>query len=300
LLNFQTIGFTFVPDPKANRVRIAPEPRPATLEINNNIKYVDGKCRGRHRQIRMDISPDPLAPSVSFHGRYPGSCGESTLHRVVLAPAPLVFAVFTTQWSEMGGTLTGQLRTRATPKAARHLYTARSRPLAELLRGVNKYSNNVMARHLFLTLGAERFGPPGTVEKGRAALGEWLQDQRLDLPELFVDNGSGLSRQTRISAHSLVRLLVRAYQSPFLAEFAASLPISGVDGTLRRRFQGEPLARHLRMKTGTIDDVRAIAGYLSTRSGRTYAVAMLHNHPGIHQGSGTQVQDALLRWLFER
>ena len=300
LVNFQTVGFTFLPDTAARRVRITPEPSPANLSILNNIKYLNGKCRGRQRILNPEVSRTDTETTVRFTGRYPAGCGEYVLHRAVMNPVPLAYGVFRNLWAELGGSLGGGVRTGLVPAKARRLYTLQSRPLAELLRGVNKYSNNVMARHLLLTMGAERYGPPGTVEKGRTAISDWLRARQLDFPELFVANGSGLSRQTRISVRSLGRLLVMAYHHPFLAELASSLPIAAVDGTLRRRFRGETLARRARMKTGTINDVKGIAGFLSSRAGRTYAVAILQNHAGVHRGPGTEVQNVLLRWLYQQ
>jgi D-alanyl-D-alanine carboxypeptidase/D-alanyl-D-alanine-endopeptidase (penicillin-binding protein 4) len=94
-------------------------------------------------------------------------------------------------------------------------------------------------------------------------------------------------------------LLLTAYNSPYLPELQSSLPIAALDGTLRKRFRGEALAGRLRLKTGTINHVKAIAGFILARSGQTFAVAVLHNHPGVHRGSGTAVQNVLLRWLFE-
>ncbi len=299
LLNFQVVGFQFLPDPVAKRVRIVPDPKPANLKINNQLKYLNGPCRGRHKRVKMRTYRHKSNTSIEFTGNYPGSCGEYILHRVVLPPAELVYGVFKTLWTELGGTLSGGVRTSKAVANARSLFTLRSRPLAELLYGINKYSNNVMARQLLLTMGAKRYGAPGTLAKGRTAIKDWLQAHKLPIPELHLANGSGLSRNTRISARSLGRFLVLAHNHPFMAEFAASLPLSAVDGTLRRRFKNGPLAGRLRLKTGTIDDVRAIAGYLLSRSGKTYAVVMLHNHPGIHINKGTRIQDTLLRWLYE-
>ncbi len=300
LLNFQTVGFTFVPNRITKNVQIAADPPPANLKIHNNLKYIGGKCRGPLRHVRMKIASAPKVTAVNFTGKYPASCGKSVLYRVVLEPDQLLYGVFKTLWRELGGSLRGGLRKGATPANAQRLSVLTSRPLAEQIRDINKYSNNVMARQLLLTMGAEHAGAPATLEKGRTAITVWLRKQGLNFPGLFLDNGSGLSRQTRISARNLGQLLVHAHKHPFVAEFISSLPLSAVDGTLRKRFRGEPLARQVRMKTGTINDVRAIAGYLSSQSGRTFAVAILQNHPGVHRGTGTQVQNALLRWLSQR
>ena len=149
-------------------------------------------------------------------------------------------------------------------------------------------------------MGAEKVEPPGTVEKGRDAINQWLKTIELGFPELVLDNGAGLPRQTRISAASLGRLLLAAYRDPLMPEFVASLPLSAIDGTLRKRFRGEPLAGRAHIKTGTLDDVRAMGGYVLAADGRTFVVVSLQNYPGIHHGLGTRVQDTLLRWVFEQ
>ena len=158
-----------------------------------------------------------------------------------------------------------------------------------------------MSRNLLLTLGAERFGAPGTTDKGRRAVRAWLKGRGIDLPHLVLANGAGLSRDTRLSARGLGRLLLAGDRSRFRPEFAASLPLASLDGTMRSRLKGRPEASRARIKTGMLDGVRAMAGYVRTPRGRTLAVAALQEHPGIHRtAAGTAVQDALLLWLLDR
>jgi len=296
LLNFQTIRFVFFPE--SGNIRAFAEPNPANLVIDNGLRAVAGACQGRHRRIDMRVAEAQGITTVRFTGDYPLACGESDLYRAVMPNRELVHGVFRDLWEELGGTLEGTLadgRAGGDP-----FYSLPSRPLAELIRSMNKFSNNVMTRQLLLTIGAERLGAPGTPAKGRQAVLDWLKANGLAFPELVLDNGAGLSRRTRISARNLGRLLLNADASPYRAELISSLPISAVDGTLRRRFRNEPLASQMHIKTGTLDNVRAMAGFLTTRSGRRLVVVSLHNAPGVDQGSGTEVQNALLRWLFDR
>lgn len=153
-----------------------------------------------------------------------------------------------------------------------------------------------MTRHLLLTLGVERHGAPGNLEKGRETLQAWLEDRGLAVPGTFIDNGAGLSRRTRITASMFGRMLVDAWQHPYMPELVASMPIASVDGTLRNRFRGDTAGR-MHLKTGRLDHVSAIAGIVTSRSGRRYAVVVIMNEPNAHQGSGEAVQDALLRWV---
>ena len=186
------------------------------------------------------------------------------------------------------------------PEEVEPLVTFDSLPLAEIISRVNKNSNNVMARQILYTLSAEVLGPPGTESGGRSVIGEWLQDTGIEFPHLELDNGAGLSREARVSASEFAALLEYAWRQPYMPEYLASMALSGLDGTLRRRFDDADLTGQAHLKTGSLDHVAAIAGYLQSRSGRRFAVVMLHNHDDVHRGPGEEAQFALLRWLYEQ
>ena len=300
LINFGVIGFWLVPDREAGKVNITTDPPMSTVKIDNRIKLSTARCSAGPTNLEFKVLSREQGGSVRFSGGYPSACGRYALTRAVSTPVPYAFGVFEAMWRDLGGSIEGKARVGEVPANARRLHGVKSPPLAEIIRTTNKFSNNVMSRHLLLTLGAEKIGTPGTPEKGRDAINKWLKTINLDFPELVLDNGAGLSRQVRISAESLGRLLIAAHRDPLMPEFVASLPLSAVDGTLKKRFRGEPLAGRAHIKTGTIDDVRAMAGYVLAPDGRTFVVVSLHNYPGIHHGLGTRVQDALLRWVFEQ
>ncbi len=172
--------------------------------------------------------------------------------------------------------------------------------LSEVIRLVNKFSSNVMARHLLLTLAVEKAGRPGTTAAGGRVIGEFFAGRGVDVPGLVLENGSGLSRVERISAEGLANVLLDAWRSPYAAEIQASLPLSAVDGTLRRRFRSPDMEGRLRMKTGSLQDVSALAGYVNAASGRSYVTVIMLNHPGADSGAGESVQAALVNWVFAR
>jgi D-alanyl-D-alanine carboxypeptidase/D-alanyl-D-alanine-endopeptidase (penicillin-binding protein 4) len=150
-----------------------------------------------------------------------------------------------------------------------------------------------MARQLLLTIAAETAGRPGNAARGAAAVRAGLAARGLDLPDLLMENGSGLSRTERISADSLVRLLQHAFAGAWMPEFMSSLPIVGLDGTMKNR-NGAAGSAHI--KTGLLSDVRAIAGYVLAASGKRYVVVVLVNHPNARD---TQpALDALLEWVY--
>jgi D-alanyl-D-alanine carboxypeptidase/D-alanyl-D-alanine-endopeptidase (penicillin-binding protein 4) len=300
LLNFHAVNFRIEPDADVRRARIVADPQPDHVKIVNRVKLIDGPCRYWNSRPKMRVIHTPHTDTVHFSGRYAAACGQRSLFRSISEPAPYVYGVFENLWREQGGRFGGQLREGLLPAEARLLHTAYSRPLADVIRSTNKYSNNVMSRQLLLTLGAETYDPPGTLAKGVQAVHAWLQKKGLHFPELVLDNGTGLSREVRISARHLGELLLAAYRSPRMPEFVSALPIAGVDGTLHKRFSDSDFAGRLHVKTGTLDNVRAMAGYLLDAQGRRLVVVYLHNHRGAHLRAGAQVEAVFLRWLHNR
>lgn len=297
LLNFNAIELLFRPE--QGRVSIISTPAPTTLRLRNQLKLTRGACRKQH--ISMTTSAADSHTELLVQGRYPANCGISTLYRAVMPARQMFAGTFIDLWQQQGGSIKADFHAAVLPASApQALYVHPSRPLAELLRGMNKYSNNVMTRQLFLTLGAERFGAPATLIKSRNTINQWLQDNGLYFPELQLDNGAGLSRTSRITARHLAQVLILAKKSDYSPELLASMPIVGIDGTMRRRLRQEPLVGKGRFKTGTLNDVRALAGYITDQQGRNYVVVALHNAKGVQNGSGSRIQDALLRWLYSQ
>jgi serine-type D-Ala-D-Ala carboxypeptidase/endopeptidase (penicillin-binding protein 4) len=266
------------------------------FEVENLITSRPGACTGFQRGVAFELPQGLEGRKAVLSGQFPAGCSEFTLWRAVMHPPQYTDALLRALWRHLGGTIEGDLRLAPVPANARRILAYPSRPLAEQLREINKWSNNVMTRHLLLTLGVERHGPPGTLEKGRQTLQDWLEDRGLAVPGTFIDNGAGLSRRTRITASMFGRMLVDAWHHPYMPELVASMPIASVDGTLRNRFRGDTAGR-MHLKTGRLNDVSAIAGIVTSKSGRRYAVVVIMNEPNAHQGSGEAVQDALLRWV---
>jgi D-alanyl-D-alanine carboxypeptidase/D-alanyl-D-alanine-endopeptidase (penicillin-binding protein 4) len=165
-----------------------------------------------------------------------------------------------------------------------------------VIRDINKFSNNVMARQLFLTLSLAVDAPPLSTDRAARAVREWARRVDLDLPELVIENGSGLSRIERISARGLARVLLRGMSAPLMPEYLASLPIPGIDGTLRRRLNASPASGQAHIKTGYLDGVRAIAGYVLDQQGRWLVVVAIINHPSAINAQG--FQDAVIEWAY--
>lgn len=296
LVNFKSLRFTFLPDAGSGGVRLAVEPRPPSLEVVNSLRLGDGACpEGRAFRDLLRPAFDPARQRAEFGGLYPASCGEKELDVALLEPNDHVGGVFRQLWAEVGGSWRGAVREGQAAPGTTPFYVHESAPLGELVRDVNKFSNNVMARQIFLTLGAPEGRTSASAERSRQAIRAWLAGRGLEFRELVLDNGSGLSRLERISAANLAALLQAAWTSPVMPEFIASMPVAAVDGTMRRRLRGDGVAGNAHIKTGLLSDVRSMAGYVLDPNGKRYAVVMLVNHPNAHRAQGAL--DALLRWV---
>jgi D-alanyl-D-alanine carboxypeptidase/D-alanyl-D-alanine-endopeptidase (penicillin-binding protein 4) len=298
MVNFQTVNVSVVPDAGAGTVRARVNPWPANLSVDNSVRLDSGPCRRGSGGVVVAMPEGPSGNRLSLGGHYASGCGPMSVTRAVMRAPDFAFGTFKTYWQQSGGTLDGGMRLGTVPADARLVYTHESLTLAEVIRLVNKFSSNVMARHLLLTLAAEKAGRPATTSAGSRAIVDFLATRGVSIPDLVIENGSGLSRNERISAAGLADVLLDAWRSPYAPEFQASLPLSAVDGTLRRRFRSPDMEGRLRMKTGTLQDVSALAGYVNAASGKTYVAVILLNHPGAEHGAGEAIQAALVNWVF--
>jgi len=421
LVNHKIVALQFVPQAETGSVRVLVDPVPETLKLTNNLKLTDGKCGEWRDALQADIvatngafnnsdnggkkSADHSA-SVTLNGSYAAACGEKSLLLSLHDNTAYTDTLFRNLWREQGGALHGKTRSGKLPEAARLLFRHESPPLGEIVRDINKYSNNIMARQVFLTLGAapptpvlspasgrelERgkaeehrrknvdqppidslplslaLSPPGrgdtsvlsppdvalsdvpskhwlsgkeppqataypanavrctafvgcrherdreAVASGRAlergqsntpatealastAVKNWLSTKKLNFPELVLENGSGLSRIERISARHLGLLLNDAFRSAVMPEFIASLPIAAADGTMKKRLADTPAARQAHIKTGYLEGVKTLGGYVRDKNGERHSVVFFISHP--NAANGDAAMDALLEWVY--
>lgn len=298
LVNFRSLRFAFYAEPERGGVRVELDPRPPGLEIVNQLRLGQGGCpEGRAFRDLLKAAFDPGAKRVTFSGQYPANCGERELNVALLDANDHLAGLMRQFWQEIGGTWSGSVREGPPGPGARLLYTHESASLAEIVRDMNKFSNNVLARQLFLTIGAEIGGIPARTDTAARVIRQWVESKGIAAPELVLDNGSGLSRIERASAATLASLLQAAWRSNVMPEFMASMPVAAVDGTMRRRLKNEGVAGNAHIKTGLLADVRAMAGYVRDARGRRHIVVMLVNHANAHQAQ--PALDALLRWVYE-
>jgi D-alanyl-D-alanine carboxypeptidase/D-alanyl-D-alanine-endopeptidase (penicillin-binding protein 4) len=299
LVNFKAVRLQFLPDLEARTVRVVIEPPlPQVQIINNLVLDTKGPCGDWVSKLKLDAQGTAGSARLAFNGAFPASCGERERHYSVMGQTQYILALFRELWRELGGGFAGTARDGVTTADARAIAAVQSPAMSEVVRDVNKYSNNVMARQLFLTLGAAGAGAPAGAEKSGRVIRQWLSTRGLNFPELVLENGSGLSRAERISARHLGQLLISAFRSPVMPELMASLPVAAVDGTMRKRLSGAAVAGQAHIKTGSLTGVRAIAGYVLDAAGRRVVVVLIINHA--NAGNAQPVQDALLRWIHNR
>ena len=313
LINFKSVVMSFVPDRTANTAQVQFEPPLAGVQMQSSVALSGGDCADYRSALKADFS-DPAA--IRFGGAYPASCGEKVWAVAYADPKTYAARAVEGMWREMGGKLAGTVREGRVPApqgaAMKPAFEVSSPALPEVIRDINKYSNNVMAQQLFLTLslqaraqlagaqpGAARppalAGEAATLAASREVVRRWWRNAigTDDAPTL--DNGSGLSRDERITAQALSGQLQAAYASPLMPELMSSLPITGVDGTLRRNRSRAQGSAHL--KTGSLRDVVGVAGYVLASSGRRLVLVMIINHPAAN--AARPAIDAMLDWSMK-
>jgi serine-type D-Ala-D-Ala carboxypeptidase/endopeptidase (penicillin-binding protein 4) len=286
LLNFRSLVMTFTPLGAQAQVHV--EPPLAGVAVPASVPLAPGACGDWRGGLKADFS-DPSR--IRFAGAYPAACGEKIWPVAYADPGSHGARTLAGLWQQMGGLLMGQVRDGQVPPALVPAFELQSPPLAEVVRDINKYSNNVMAQQLFLTLSLQQTGL-GTLEGSRAALRQWWRDRFGDAEPPTFGNGSGLSREERITAQQLGRLLQAAWVSPLMPELASSLPLAGIDGTMRRARGNAVGLAHL--KTGSLRDVSGVAGYVHAASGRRYVLVAIANHPQAH--AARPAIEALIEW----
>lgn len=296
LLNFKSVRLVFAPNPAGDGVDLRLQPPLPQVAPGPPPRLANGDCNDWRAALGAAVADGAASARVTFAGRYPASCAERDWYIALLDVPHYALGMFTTYFREAGGQFNGGVKEGRAPAGVAPFATLASPPLRDIVRDVNKLSNNVMARQLFLTLATTVQPPPATAAQAADAVRRWLGRRKLRMPGLVLENGSGLSRQERVSANGLARLLIAADASKVREEFASSLAVAAVDGTVQRRFQNGSVAGQALLKTGSLEGVRALAGYVIDAQGRRFVVVALINHPNAARGQAAL--DYLVQWIY--
>ncbi len=278
-VSFRSVCMEITPMPEIGVARIGTIPRLESFRVTREVPLTNGACNNWKKSLKARIDEK----SVRFSGAFPASCGARVWPVTLWKPDQFLTKVFSQVFSEVGIRWTGTVKPVGKTSRRLTLLTEESEPLSRLTVLMNKFSNNPMADHLFLSLSfADGHGTemPASYTRSRDVLLTWLRNRGIDDKSLYIENGSGLSRKTRISAEALGRVISYSLTGPYAAEFLSSLPIAGVDGTMRTR----PLTGLAHLKTGRMDGVRSVAGVLRDRYGKDWVVVILINSNAAQNG----------------
>lgn len=312
LYAFRTLSFQLSQAKNNSSVAISYTPALTQFKIDNRLQLSNQACDSWRKKVRFELvkqmGSSPSKPDrweALFNGEFPSACRTIAYNVVALDANTFLTLGFAAAWELAGGTWVKQPQGKSgdIPLFARPLLDFQGGTLMDAVNDINKFSNNVMARQVFLTLALERLGKPATIEASDRVMQAWLKQHSLHFPELILENGSGLSRNEAISARHLNDLLVTARQLPSADAFVQSLPLAGSDGTMKnrlirqlRQFLHLKTKPEARIKTGSLTEVRTISGYVVSQSGKTYAVTSFINHPNAYRGM--EAHDQLLTWLL--
>ena len=284
------------------------------VTLTSDMTLVDADCATwengwKKPEVVREKSPRANgAVQIVLHGSFPKNCARFTSLNL-LERNDYLDRLFRITWRRLGGVFSGEVIEGKTAPTARLLAEHASRALPEVVRDTNKPSDNALARTLFLSLGSLQADPvlgsrpiplaelESTFVRADQAVRVWLRNHGIDDSGLVLENGAGLSRLERISPLQLGALLQAGLRSNWAPEFQASMPIVALDGTMRRRLHDSPAALRSRMKTGTLNGVVAVAGYVTDASGQQCVVVAMIASEFTGGGKGTAVLDALVDWV---
>ena len=297
LFNFKSVGFRFAPQVDNSVAVTIDGPAPDGLTVTNRLRVTGGGCGDWRNLVTPGFASNGNSASASFTGTYPRDCADKDWYVSLFDHNGLLAGTFARMWRDAGGTWTGIMRDSATPKNTRVLYTHTSAPLASMVTDINKFSNNVMARQLLLSIDAELSKKPAQTKRAGRSIQEWAKARGFDINDLVIENGSGLSRVERISAQSMAKLLEYGLTAPFASDFVSSLPLAATDGTLAKRFVNQQAEGTAYLKTGTLTGVKALAGYLLLPNDRKMIFVGLINHGNAE--AGQKALDAAVDWVYQ-
>jgi D-alanyl-D-alanine carboxypeptidase/D-alanyl-D-alanine-endopeptidase (penicillin-binding protein 4) len=292
------------------KLQLVMQPPLDRVSVSSDMKLVDADCAKWEDGWKLpEAAPQKDGRiKVVLHGTFPKNCARGYSINVV-DRQDYVARLFRGTWKKLGGSLAGDVTEGVAPADSRILAEHASRALPEVIRDINKPSDNTLARTVFLSMGSLEADPvlgsrpiagagaETTFSRADRTVRNWMRQHGINDEGLVIENGSGLSRIERITAGQMGALLKAGQRSDWAPEFQASMPIVAVDGTMRRRLKDSPAAGRARLKTGTLSNVVAIAGYVRDASGQENVVVAMINDANVGDGKGRAALDALIDWV---
>lgn len=298
-VNFNAVTVHVSPGKVGEPARITLDPPNDHVVIDNQLTTVAGKAR---RFNAASISTDEgKGTTIQVKGTVGADATAWSTRKRIDNPPLFAGSVFKASLEALGVKVKGKVRRGAAPSGGVSLVTHASEPLVYLLMAMNKWSNNFMAEQVFRDLGTTSAAGDarGTWDGGRKVLQDFLKKAAPPVQKSNILNGSGLYAGNRYSARQISSVLRYMHHHTWGPEYKSTLAISGVDGTLGRRLRGESTKGKIRAKTGTLNQVSALAGYMITASGREVAFVILFNDPPVRAWRLRPEQDAIATAIAE-
>ena len=283
--------------PSANGVKAFSAYGDKGFKLVNKIHAVNSACRGKNSWPSVKFIKNSGAVDVYLSGNLSTRCKTITLSRVLSKTYISFYYSFNSYLRKAGVKFKGNLVLNTTPKSAKLMFTHYSKPLIKIVAKTLKKSNNLYARHIFLILGAKKYGYPATLKKSQRAIKDILGSRGLLDSSDHIVNGCGLSRESRLKVTSAVKIMDDAYKT-FGDKWLNALSIAGVDGTINKRFKYSVVKNRAYMKTGTLKKAKNIAGFVRSKSGRLYNTAIFYN--GVKIWLGRDIQNKIITWLVNQ
>jgi D-alanyl-D-alanine carboxypeptidase/D-alanyl-D-alanine-endopeptidase (penicillin-binding protein 4) len=293
--NFNTVTVYVSPGNRAgDKPHVVVEPDTQYIKIKNQSQTLSSKKRGRLILNRFDRGD---YDEISITGGIRENSRRARYYVNITDPTRYTLSVFKEYLARAGIQMVGATLQQGTvPKGARLLVNHESEPLSLALRGLNKFSNNLVAEQILKTLAAENFGPPGTTENGLRVISKYMRSLGFSQDQYRIVDGSGLSRQNRLTANQIVSVLEHVHDDlSIYPEFISALGVMGLDGNVRKRMNEVEESQKARVKTGTLNSVSALSGYFQSRDGERFAFSILMNDLKCRNGKVLGIQDQIVR-----
>ncbi|MFQ5449468.1 MAG: D-alanyl-D-alanine carboxypeptidase/D-alanyl-D-alanine-endopeptidase [Nitrospinaceae bacterium] len=292
--NFNTVTVYISPGLRSGeRPRVIVEPDTPYVRVDNQARTL---ARGEKPRLSVNRVHRGGHDEITVRGGIPLGHSRKRYFINITNPTEYTLHVFQDYLVRAGIEVVGKTGRGTVPGNARLLVTHRSEPLSLVLRGLNKFSNNLIAEQVLKTMAAERFGPPGTTENGLKIIREYMQSLGYADGQYRIVDGSGLSRQNRLSPGAIIRVLKHVRKDLSLyPEFISALGVMGVDGNVKKRMNGVKNSQRARVKTGTLNSVSALSGYFQSRDGELFAFSILMNDLSCHNGQAMEIQDKIVQ-----
>jgi len=269
-----------------------------SYKVSNQIKTVGGSCAGKRANPSISVSYASATPTLVLKGKLSNRCKKRYYKYIITKPYKEFYNALKNEFHKQGIKYNGRMRLSRVPSGAKKIFVHYSDRLENIIATTAKKSNNLFARHLLLTLGAKIYGAPSTLAKGRKAVERVLNRYHLlNYSKTCIDNGCGLSRSSKITSRSMAKVLDHAYKS-YGDRWLNILSIAGKDGTIKRRFAQSVVKNRAWMKTGTLDRVKNIVGYVKAKTGTLYTVVILVNSK-YSRWAGSALQNKIIKWLVD-